>query len=178
MPDRRFTNRPLIAAACAALVLAGCADSQDRNIIQRVTDGTVTAPEEFAVVPNNPLELPEDFASLPPPVAGAPNRGEIDPRSRAMAALSSSGTVRSTRSAADRALLAAVGAANNDPQIRARLEAEDRLYRQGNRGFLLDRMFGQQSESDIYRRKLLNQKAEMERMMAAGVRVPQSPPDP
>jgi hypothetical protein len=44
-------------------------------------------PDEFAIVPNKPLETPEDMAALPEPTPGGANRADQTPLQDAVAAL-------------------------------------------------------------------------------------------
>lgn len=67
-----------LAASAAALLLAGCAH---RSIARRGS-----GPDEFAVVRNQPLVIPPDYA-LTPPRAGEPAAQAADARQEALEAL-------------------------------------------------------------------------------------------
>ena len=63
--------------------LVACTTS-DRTLHQmRNNRGT---PEEFAIVPNKPLEMPQSFAELPTPTPGSANRTDQTPLADAVAA--------------------------------------------------------------------------------------------
>ena len=64
-------------AASAALLFAGCANHSIANRGR---------PDEFAVVRNQPLVIPPDYA-LTPPKAGEPTPQAADPRQEALQAL-------------------------------------------------------------------------------------------
>lgn len=170
--------RSLTPLRCALLVLvaiglSACEESaDDRDLLTRVLSANTQSPEEFAVVPNKPLTLPEDLASLPPPQPGITSRSELDPRADAIAALG--GGQRGVR--ADGRLLAALGVSQADPNIRTTLAREARDFRENNPGLILDRMFGRMTDPVIFRGQLLDPAAEVERLRAAGVRVPQMAP--
>jgi len=66
-----------LAASAAALLLGGCAN---HGIAGR------GRPDEFAVVRNQPLVIPPDYA-LAPPGAGEPTPQAADPRQEALQAL-------------------------------------------------------------------------------------------
>ena len=66
-----------LAASAAALLLSGCAS---HGIANR------GRPDEFAVVRNQPLVIPPDYA-LTPPKAGEPTPQAADPRQEALEAL-------------------------------------------------------------------------------------------
>ena len=164
-------------AICAAL--AGCGGDEareaDPDLVERVIADAYEAPEEFAVVPKKPLIMPSDLTALPPPSADGTSRSEPNPRADALTALTGRPTTGSS-GAADRALLAATGAQTARPDIRAVLAAEDEEFRSRNKGLILDRLFGVFTEGDRYSRYTLDAEAELLRLRAGGVWVPQLPP--
>ena len=164
-----------IAASALALgLLAACEEtSDDRDLLTRVLSDTAESPEEFAVVPNKPLELPEDLSSLPPPRPGIVGRSEPTPRADVIAALGG----RPGGAPADGALLAALGAGSTDPQIRERLAREAVDFRENNPGLILDRIMGRMTDSVMFRGQTLDPAAEVERLRARGIWVPQMAPE-
>ncbi len=157
----------------AAVGLSACEETaDDRDLLTRVMSANTQGPEEFVVVPNKPLTLPEDLASLPLPQPGITSRSEQNPRADAIAALGG----RQQRAGTDRGLLAALGVTQVDPNIRTTLAREAREFRENNPGLILDRMMGRMTDPVIYRGQLLDPAAEVERLRAAGVRVPQMAP--
>ncbi|NNU79580.1 DUF3035 domain-containing protein [Halovulum dunhuangense] len=165
-----------VAALIAVAVLAGCGGGagDDRTLIDRIASSSNVAPNEFAVLPQKPLVLPDDLTALPEPVPGATSRADLTPNADALRALSGQDG-RAAPIGSDNALLATVGAGQARPDIRAVLAAEDAAYREDNRGLPLDRLLGRVTERDIYEDELLDPEAELRRLRAQGVWVPQLP---
>ena len=169
------TPRPprIVAAVSlllAGLAIAGCAEGGLAGGLRRA--GVSGTPDEFMVLPTRPLELPTDFASLPPPTPGAPNRVDYQPRAEAIAGLT--GRPAIAGNADGTALVVAAGP--RDPAVRAELAAEDIEWRRTHNGRLLERWFSRDREALVYRPMVLDAPAEFERMRAAGVAVPAAPP--
>lgn len=143
------------------------------NFLERITASTSEAPDEFLSLPRKPLEVPPDLAALPEPQPGTVSRAELTPRSDARVALG--GSADGGGSGADAAFLAAAGVQNRAAGIRETLSAEDEVWRQNNRGKLLNRLLGRVGEADIYAAFLLDPDAEADRLRDAGLRVPQQP---
>lgn len=165
----------LIAAAGAIVFLAACGDEgDDRDLLERITSSSADAPEEFATLPQKPLILPNDLTALPTPTPGTTSRADLTPREDALAALGG----RASTAGPDGRLITALGANRVTPGIRDVLRAEDAEYRAQNRGLPLDRLFGRVTDSRIYADQILDPEAELLRLRARGVWVPQLPPTP
>lgn len=163
----------LIAGLLAAGLLAGCGgNDSNRSLVDRLTSGSFSAPEEFDVLPQKPLEVPDDLTTLPRPTPGGPSRVDLTPRADAVRALTGRPTAGTT-AASDQRLLAAMA---RQPDIRALLAAEDAAHREGSHGPLLDRLFGMVGDREIYSGQILDAEAELLRLRAAGLWVPQLPP--
>jgi hypothetical protein len=164
--------RALAAAALAAAagLLAGCGETTLASTLRNA--GVGGAPDEFLVLPTEPLEIPADLRALPPPTPGAVNRVDRRPEVDAVAALT--GRPVSPGAATAGALVARAGPV--DPEIRARLASEDAVYRQENRGRLLERFNNRNPDWMIYEDMRLNADAEFRRLRSRGVRVPAAPP--
>lgn len=165
----------MAALLAAGLVLSACGQRGDPQLMNlRATSG----PDEFAILPTRPLEMPRDLATLPEPTPGAPNRVDRQPRADAVAALG--GNPRLLDSgvipAADQGLVATVSRYGVADGIRETLAAEDLEFRRNNRGRLLERMFNVNTYFRAYGAVTLDQYAELERMRRAGVRTPAAPP--
>jgi Protein of unknown function (DUF3035) len=159
------------ALLLAVLALAGCGEGGLAGGLRSAGIGADT-PDEFMVLPTKPLEMPPDLASLPPPAPGGGSRVDYHPRQEAVAALTGQPTAPGSGSAGP--LVASAGPV--DPGIRARLAAEDAVYRRENRGRLLERWFTRNPEALTYRRQALDQTEAFEGARAAGLRVPPAPP--
>lgn len=137
--------------------------------------GFSEGPDEFGVVPQAPLEQPENYSELPQPAPGTVNRADLQPNAEAIAALGGrpqSGSVP----AADSAVVSAASRFGVDPGIRATLFAEDERFRArvARRG-----PFAGQRENRyfrVYRGQTLDAYAEIDRFRAAGINVPTAPP--
>ncbi|MEO1275091.1 MAG: DUF3035 domain-containing protein [Pseudomonadota bacterium] len=159
-----------------ALAACGRSAGDERSAAEQFSANQLVAPEEFAVLPQKPLELPEDLTTLPTPTPGAVSRVDLTPEADALAALGGA-PGRGGATASDVALLAATTAGGVDPDIRARLARESRIYASRNQGRILERLFGQNTENSIYRGQTLNAGAEARRLIQLGVEVPQAPPN-
>jgi len=120
-----MTRLTLAIAMLVALVGCGGGDADPNllNIRQPRSEG----PDEFAVLPTKPLEMPAD-RSLPPPTPGGTNRTDPTPQADATAALGGNATVLN-RPSGDGALIAYTGRHGRNPQIREQLAAADLEFR-------------------------------------------------
>ena len=162
----------------AALTLAACGSSDDQvpnllSISQPASDG----PDEFAVLPAEPLVIPDDLASLPAPTPGQRNRTDPTPEADAIAALGGNAAVLS-RASTDGALVRYASRFGVTPNIRATLAASDLRFRQQNQGRVLERLFNVNVYYDRYEPFSLDQYSELERLRLAGIRTSSVPPNP
>lgn len=173
---RTLRRVPLLTmmAAMSVLVLAGCGNNNSFVGTLR-SSGIAGTPDEFMVLPTRPLELPQDFATLPAPTPGAPNRVDRAPEAIAVAGLS--GRPGNVRTASGTALLARAGAGANDPAIRRKLALEDAEYQRRNRGRFLERIFSRNREALVYGDMTLNSAATYENLRARGLTMTTPPPD-
>lgn len=169
--------RAALIVAAAVLALSGCARQQqaEPKLMFLRSDGQ--GPDEFAILPTKPIEIPKNLAELPPPDPGGRNRVDPDPEADAVAALG--GRLRPADARvpdSDRALLAATGRYGVARDIRQTLAAEDLEFRRKNRGRILERIFGVTVYFKAYKPMWLDQYAELERLRRAGIRTPAAPP--
>ena len=157
-----------LGAALIALAACGRGDPQLMNL-----RNTESGPDEFAILPTNPIEIPTDLAALPPPTPGGVNRVDPDPEGDAIRALGGN-VARANRAAGD--IVGYAGRFGVTPDIRGTLAAEDLEYRSSNRGRVLERLFNLNVYFDAYRPMSLDRYAELERLRRAGVRTPAAPP--
>ena len=73
-----------VIAIAAALALSACGEREPQLYNLRSDSG---GPDEFAILPTKPLEMPEDMAALPDPTPGGSNRADATPEADAYAAL-------------------------------------------------------------------------------------------
>lgn len=162
--------RAMIATA-AFLTLAACGGGDGNLYALRSTSG---GPDEFAILPTKPLEMPEDMAALPPPTPGAANRADPTPRADAVAALG--GNVAAQGRGADGGVVRYATRYGVDPAIRQELAVADEAYREGKGPRLLERWANLTVYYRAYQPLALNPQAELERFRRAGVRTPSAPP--
>lgn len=157
-----------VSFLAATLVLGACSKNTSDGELR-----SAGSPDEFSVLPTKPLEMPTDFAALPPPTPGRPNRVDYSPRQEAVASLTGRETpVAGTASAAS--VIARSGPV--DPSIRARLAQEDMIWRETHTGKLLPRLFARDENEVIYGEVTLDPAAELARLRAQGVGVPPASP--
>lgn len=157
-------------ALALALSLAACS-SGDPQLMNVRSSGE--GPDEFAILPPKPLEMPETLAELPPPTPGGENRTDQKPREAAIIAL---GGRPRTGTAGDGGLISYASRYGVTQGIRQTLAAEDLEYRRKNDGRLLERLFDVNVYFRAYEPMSLNQRAELERWRRAGAGNPSAPP--
>ncbi|MEM1274283.1 MAG: DUF3035 domain-containing protein [Pseudomonadota bacterium] len=162
----------LLILGLSVLTVGACSRGEPR-LLNLGRDGG-PGPDEFAVLPTEPLEIPEDLTSLPTPNPGGPNRTDPDPEAQVAEALG--GNV-------NRAGGASVGFVSHvtrfgiEAEIRQTLAAEDLEFRQRNNGLLLERLFNVNLYHRAYEPVSLDQYAELARLRRLGVRTPSAPPE-
>ena len=166
-----------MAWAClAGLALSACGKGGD-DVPQLMNLRSATnGPDEFAILPTRPLELPEDLTAIPEPTPGQGNLTDPDPQADAIAALGGSLRPAGGVPAQDAGLTSYAGRNGVTAGIRSTLAAEDLAFRQKNDARLLERIFDLNVYFRVYDPQSLNQHAELRRWRAAGARTPSAPP--
>lgn len=163
-----------IIAILALTALAACGGGGLRSL-----EAGGEGPDEFAVSPAEPLEMPRDLSTLPAPTPSGHNRADPDPQAEAIVALG--GTPAATAVAgvpsADSAIVSYATRNGVASDIRATLATEDARFR-SRRG----RVSGLFARDDRYYRayagQALDAYAALARFRDAGVAVPSAPPAP
>ena len=165
----------LAVAGAALLVLAACGGDGVPNLmnVRSETNG----PDEFAILPPKPLELPENLADLPEPTPGGENLTDPRPFDDAILALGGRPQAPGVVPSGDGALYTYATRKGVTAGIRQTLAAEDLEYRQKNDGRLLERLFNINVYFKAYQKQSLDQYAELERWRRAGARTPSAPPN-
>jgi hypothetical protein len=137
-----------------------------------------TTPDEFIVLPRKPLTMPQTIA-LAEPSPGAPSRVEPTPLADARAALGRQSPQDGGPSAAEQALIAAVGADAADPAVREALTT-DGARDLSDSPYGLEADFGVELTSITRGEPLTReeQEAEAARLRAQGLTVPNTPEAP
>lgn len=174
MSMKRSIVGPLVAAS---FLLAACSNG-DNTLMNLKQDGE--GPDEFAILPTNPLETPKDLAYLPEPSLGGVNRVDKTPRRDAVAALGGRTTLMDSDriQSGEQALLTAAGRFGVDPDIRSKVAAEDAAFRSAARVRVLERIFNVNAYFSTYEDLSLDAQKELLRLRRIGVRTPTAPPPP
>ncbi|WP_224824991.1 DUF3035 domain-containing protein [Cognatishimia sp. MH4019] len=166
--------RSTIGVICVAMTLSACDRDRVPELLHIRSDG----PDEFAILPNKPLQAPTDYTALPQPTPGGANLVDPTPKQDAVAALGGSPArmQRNNASAGDGAILAHTTRFGRAGGIRESLASADEDYRRQNDGRLLERWFNVNIYYDAYAPQSLDAYRELERFRRLGVRTPSAPP--
>ena len=159
----------------SVLALAACAgDGRLMNLSSE--DG----PEEFAILPTRPLEMPPDLAELPAPTPGGANITDPTPEADAVAALGGNPAQLGAQGvgAADGALIAYAGRGGITPGVRQVAAQEDQAFRARRSRRPLEVIARTNVYQRAYQGQALDSQAELERWRRAGARTPSAPPPP
>lgn len=156
-----------------AMTLLGACENTGLRSLVKPGEG----PDEFRIVPGQPLEEPPSYNNLPPPTPGGANRTDQTPLQDSAAALGGS------RPAAGGSIPGADGSVVNyasrfgrDPAIRAELAAADAQFRQRRARLTQIRIVPVDRYNQVYRQQALNPDREQARWRNAGARTPSAPP--
>ncbi len=170
--------RPAVLAISVAVgagtLLSACASTKVPSLMNLRSD--TNGPDEFAILPVKPLEMPKDLASLPEPSPNGTNLVDPNPFGDAIVALGGKPRDPNSASGADGGLIAYAAREGVTQDVRGVLAAEDLDYRQRNNGRLLERLFKVNTYFKAYRRQALEQDQELARWRAQGVATPSAPP--
>lgn len=168
---RAVTGKAIIAIA-TMLTLAACAGGDPQLMNLRTGQG----PDEFAIVPPKPLELPESLDALPEPTPNGSNRTDAQPFDDAILALGGKPSAAGSIPGGDSALYSHAARFGVEAGIRATLASEDLEWRRDNKGRILEQLLNVNVYYKAYRKQRLDQQAELARWRALGVRTPSAPP--
>lgn len=162
-----------IILICAVLLVSACGGREGLRDMRTDTGG----PDEFAVIPGAPLELPETLA-LPNPTPGGSNLTDANPIGNAIAALggSQSAAFAGGIPAGDQALVAHASRNGVQADIRSVLADEDAAFRSRRARLNTFNPLGNDQYYRAYARQKLDAYAELERFRASGVQTPTAPP--
>ena len=165
--------RAKIICGVALALLVACGDTE-RPLRDMSASGG--GPDEFAIMPVGPLEIPAQL-TLPPPTPGGTNRTDLRPRADAIAALGGSAAAQRAGGvpAQDAALVAQASRYGTEPEIRDILAAEDDRILQRKRRTNVFNPLNRDRYFTAYARQVLDPFAELARLRALGVQVPNLP---
>lgn len=166
---------PRVLFFLGLMVLAACGE---RTPELRDLSTNRSTPEEFSIVPNKPLELPETYSQLPQPTPGGTNRTAQTPLADAVASLGGNPARLSETGvpASDSALLSSATRLGRAGDIRETLAQEDRAFRQ-RRSLFTWQIVNKDRYNRVYSSQRLDADLELLRFRRAGVRTPSAPPD-
>lgn len=161
----------LMGIAATAMTLSACDRNRQPSLLN--VKSNTEGPDEFAIVPNKPLQQPETYAELPTPTPGGVNRADQTPFADATVALGGSpdGGIR------DGGLVNYASRYGVTPGIRQQLAAEDLEFRRDNDGRVLERLFNVNVYFKAYEEQSLDQYGELERLRLLGIRTVSAPPE-
>lgn len=159
--------------------LAGCDTSQGIGRFIAGEQSKKSGPDEFAIVPTKPLELPEDLAALPAPAPGTRNLTDPLPAHDAVAALGGQpARLDSTNIGAGEGALLAVAERNGtSSNIREVLAEEDEAFREKNGPKLLERWFKVNTYLKSYKDQTLKSREANEILRRKGIKTPTVSPE-
>ncbi|WP_171101579.1 MULTISPECIES: DUF3035 domain-containing protein [unclassified Ruegeria] len=164
-----------IIALTLAVAVAGCGE-QSLRALQPPGPG----PDEFSVLPVQPLTQPQDYAFLPAPTPGGTNLTDPNPKAEAVAALGGNPNALNPNTAipsSDAALVTASSRYGVPANTREVVAAEDAEYLK-RRGFWSRwRLFPVDRYAEIYDRQAIDPQAQTSALRAQGVETPSSPPE-
>ncbi|MDJ0824494.1 MAG: DUF3035 domain-containing protein [Rhodobacter sp.] len=174
----RATGGKMLLVLAVGLALAACDRTREPRLLNIASSDE--GPDEFAILPNKPLEQPENFTELPPPNPGGRNRVDATPEEDAVAALGGRPSALNAGGipSSDAALVRTAGRYGVQRGIRQQLAAEDLAFRRRKDGRVLERLFNVNVYFRAYEGQSLDQYAELERFRRIGVRTPAAPPEP
>jgi hypothetical protein len=165
--------RAITFSVLALIFVAACGNT-DRPLRDLRASGG--GPDEFSVIPLEPLEIPQEL-NLPTPTPGGTNRVDPSPNADAIAALggSAAAQVAGGIPANDAALVAQASRYGVEPAIRAELAAADAARLDRARRSNVFNPLGRDRYFPAYARQALDASAELGRLRALGVAVPNVP---
>lgn len=165
--------RARLMTILALFALTACANT-DRPLRELRAAGN--GPDEFAVIPLNPLQIPES-RSLPTPTPGGTNLADPNPNAQAIAALGGSAAAQRAGGipSNDTALVAYASRNGVDPNVRAELAAADEAFRDRRKRLNVFNPLGRDRYFPAYSGQALDAYAELNRLRAAGIRTPTPP---
>ena len=143
-------NAIVLAVMCLAIGLSACGRADREPRLLNIKSNEEGGPDEFAILPNKPLVLPEDYSALPAP--GGTNLTEPTPGDDAIIALGGDPNAGTN----DGGLVSYATRFGVTPSIRSQLASEDLEFRRRNDGRVLERLFNVNVYYKAYRLSLIH----------------------
>lgn len=172
----RASGVKILVVLVAAGLVSACSRSSEPNLLNIAA--STSGPDEFAILPNKPLQEPASYTELPPPTPGGANRVDATPTADAIAALGGNpAAVARGIAPGDAGLVNHASRYGRNGAIRSQLASEDLAFRRRKDGRVLERLFNVNVYFRAYRGMSLDQYGELERFRRLGVRTPAAPPE-
>lgn len=168
---------PYMVFLLLVLALTGACTGANKEPNLRQFKHTGDGPDEFSILPGEPLQPPESYTNLPLPTPDGVNLADKNPKADGIAALSSPAAQGASSTSADGALVAYASRHGITPDIRQILAKEDRKTRRQH-GRVNVLAIGIDDYTSAYKAQWLDAYAELERWRQAGVKTPAAPPKP
>jgi len=169
-----LTKRTVVLVLVATLGLSACSRDKLGTMMNLRSEA---GPDEFAILPTKPLEIPKDIAALPEPTPGGTNLTDPTPELDATAALGGKPKLVTRKGIENTGIVAVAGRYGIAEDIRETLAEEDVEFRKENPGRLLERWFRVTTYFRSYEEQSLDSYAELRRLRRSGVRTPAVPPE-
>jgi hypothetical protein len=164
---------PMVLATMAVLTLAACGGGEPRLMnLQASGNG----PDEFAILPPKPLQMPDDLKTLPEPTLGGANLTDPNPEADIAAALGGNLREGTGVPAGDSVLVNQASRYGRTTTIRTDLAAADLEHRRDNKGRILERLFNVNVYYKAYAAWSLDQQAELRKWRRRGIKTVSAPP--
>jgi len=171
-------SRALILVSALALVLAGCGNRSEREIVLTQIKHKGSGPDEFSVLPTKPLVAPENFSALPAPTPGGSNLTDPNPQAEGIAALGGNpnAVINTGIGKADGSLLNHSRRYGVSDGIRQTLATEDIQVRRRHGRVNILRIGYTDDYTNAYKKMWLDSHAEHKRLRRRGIITPSAPP--
>ena len=161
--------------ACALIAIVTLAACENKGLRQLQSRGP--GPDEFIIVPTNPLETPESFSALPQPTPGGTNRTDQRPLDTLVGELGGQrGSPTAPIPGSDAALVNHTSRFGREANIRATLATADAEFRKRQARFTQFRILPEDTYARAYRRETLNPGSVAAQFQRAGIPTPSAPP--
>lgn len=156
-----------------ALGLSACGDKTLRDL-----NDPAAGPEEFDIIPNKPLETPDNYTALPVPTPDQANLADATPKKDAVAALGGRPSLLDAQGPArsDAALVASASRFGVPAGVREQTAVEDAEFRKRRGRFSNIRLFKTDRYGSVYKRQTLDAQKTVETYRRAGRKTPTAPP--
>jgi hypothetical protein len=165
--------RAIVLSVLALVTLAACGNTDRPLRDMRTSDG---GPDEFSVIPAQPLALPETL-TLVTPTPGGTNLADPTPKADAIAALGGNQAAQYAGGipATESGLVAQVSRYGVDANVRAELAERDATLRQRKKRSNMFNPLNRDRYFALYAQQALDAEAELARLAALGIQVPNAP---